>query len=331
MKKELPHICFLGCGSVAAKHAAILKKLYPSIHLSFASRDAGKSKEYVQKFKGKFAFGSYKAAINSNVIDIIFITTPHAYHSELAVYAADKKKDIIIEKPVTRTLKEFREIEAAVKRNEVRCAVAENYFFKPIIGKIRKHIENGDIGNILFIEVNKTNREKVSGWRTDAKMMGGGALLEGGVHWINFLNSVAGSKPSGVIAFKPEFNYISNIPFEDTIMINLKYVNGSVGRLLHSWNIMNPLKGIGFSKIYGTDGNITFESNGLYYSVRGKKKKKGLISPFDFLGFKAMHRSFMEAYINDQPWEPSLNIIKRDLIIVDKAYKSLKSGKIEAI
>jgi predicted dehydrogenase len=329
--KYLPRICFIGCGNIALKHSKILKKIYPAIELSFASRNKQKAKEYADKFSCKVYFGNYKEALSSDAFDIAFITTPHAFHSGLAVMAANNHKDIIIEKPVTRNVQELLKIENAVKKNKVRCTVAENYLYKPFIKKIRKYIIEGLIGDVLFIELSKTGDSEKNGWRTNKEMMGGGALLEGGVHWVNALVSLAGSTPVEVAAFKPGVKYKTNIPFEDSIMLNVKFKNGVIGKLLHSWHIINPAKGMSLSKIYGTDGLITFESNGLFFSVHGKKIKIRFMSPFDFLGFKAMHKSFIEDWRNNIAWEPSLDRIKIELKLIESAYKSLKTKKTEKI
>ncbi len=331
MKTKLPSICFVGCGSIAASHAKTLKSLYPDIELSFASRDGAKAEEYRSLFKGVKSFNKYEKVYKDPDCDIVFITTPHAYHSKIAVEAADSKKDIIIEKPVTRSLAELDEILKSVKKNRVRCSVAENYMFKPIIPKIRKAVNDGLIGEVLYIEINRTHLNTVSGWRADKKLMGGGALLEGGVHWINFLASLADSKPLDVIAVKPDVKYDSKVPFEDTLMLNINFSGGCAGKLLYSWKIPNPLKGLSHSKIYGTEGVITFETNGLYASVYGKKRRFHITNFSDFLGFRGMHRSFIENYMNGEPWIPSMDRIKTELSLVEKAYASIKSKKFEKI
>jgi predicted dehydrogenase len=331
MKKILPRVCFLGCGNIASRHAKLLRKLYGPIELCFASREISKARKWAEMFRAANYFGSYEEALCSDYFDIAFITTPHASHSELAVLAAKNKKDILIEKPVTRTVKELETIEKAVKWSGVRCAVAENYFYKPVVGKIREWIDGGLVGKVLFVELNKTNRDEVSGWRTDRDMMGGGALLEGGVHWINALASLAGTRARDVLAVKPGVVYESAIPFEDTLMLMVRFDGGIVGKLLHSWRIPNRFRGMGLSKIYGTEGVITFESNGLCCSVFGRKKKMSFFSPFSFLGFKAMHRAFIEDYIAGKPWRPGLDRIKREMMIVEAAYKSLKTGRFEEL
>lgn len=331
MKKNIPSICFFGCGEIAAHHVKILKKLYPGINLYFWNRTTEKGEAYNQLFHGKGFFRSIEEAVNSDAYEIAFITTPHAFHEEIAVKAAANKKDIIIEKPVTRNLKELDRIIKAVNKNGVRCTVAENYMFKPILKKINKIISKGSIGVPLTVSLNKVVSNRPEGWRMDPEIMGGGALLEGGIHWVNILTSLAGAMPESVIGIKPGVDYQQNAPFEDTIDISVKFSNGVTGKLFHSWKIPNSLKGLSLSKIYGTEGILTLESNGLFAISTGNKRRFSMVNPSDFLGFKAMHRSFIDNYINGSPWEPSIDRIRTELSLVEAAYKSLKSGKMEAI
>jgi len=328
--KPVPAICFLGCGTMAERHARNLKKMYPSMKISFASRDISRAQEYVQRLKGHRAYGSYEEPLSDPGIDIVFIVTPHAYHSELAVAAANAKKDIIVEKPVTRTMEELAAIVKAVGKNNVRFTVAENYHYKPAMRQIREFIDQGYIGKPLVVELTKINHDRVSGWRTDPDMMGGGALLEGGVHWINALRTLAGHPCERVMAAMPVEDYDMSAPFEDTIMVVGQY-GPVVGRLLHSWRIPNRLKGVSISKIYGTEGVITFESNGLFALLNGKKKRIRFFNPFSFLGFKSMLLSLVEDYRSGRPWEPSLERIQEEFATIHGAYRSLETHAMENI
>lgn len=330
MIKRLPRICFFGCGYITAKHSKLLKKLFPEIELSYAGVEPAEAIQYRDRFKGASAFDTYREAAQSDAFDIAYIATPHAFHAELAVLAAENGKDLIIEKPIARNLKELSAIERAVKRNRVRCTMAENYLYKPFIGKVRKYIDDGFIGEVLCIELNKTNRDTVTGWRTDAELMGGGALLEGGVHWVNLLVSLAASHPQEVVAFKPDVRYDTSVPFEDTVLLTVQFQSGVIGKLLHSWRIPNTLQGVRLSKIYGSEGVITFESNGLFLWVAGRKTRV-FINPIDFLGFRGMHRAFIDKYMRDEPWEPSLERIRRELQLIELAYRSFQSKRVERI
>jgi len=325
---DLPFICFFGCGHIAKRHAKIIRKMYPDIRLGFSSLYEKDAKGYAVQFNG-VAFKSYEEAAQSDC-DIAFITTPHAYHKDLAILVANYKKHVIVEKPATRNLKEFDAIIKAITKNKVRFAVAENYYFKPFLKNIQTHIAKGSIGKPLYIRLTKHNHDTITGWRTDATLMGGGALLEGGCHWVNQLVSLANSKPVAVQAVKAHITYNTNIPFEDTIHITVKFDNGTFGTLFHSWFVPNTFKGMALSKIYGTEGNITFESNGLFAIVKGNRFSMSF-SFRDFLGFGAMHRSFIENYRTQKPWEPDYNRIRTELALIEAAYRSLKTNKFESI
>ena len=331
MTTKLPGICFIGCGKIADNHSKLLKKLYHTIPLFFYDKDYMRALDLKSKYKGIGALPSLQHAFDNADIDIIFITTPHAYHAEIASDAARFGKNIIIEKPVARNMLELKKITSAVEKTQVRCAVAENYYFKSMVKKIKQLIEDDYIGKPLFIEINKSNKDAITGWRTDKELMGGGALLEGGVHWINLLVSLSGSEPKSVIASKPDIEYETNIPFEDSLSLLVKFNNGMSGKLFHSWIIPNRFKGMSLSKIYGTDGVITFESNGLFISAYGKKKKKYFADISDFLGYKKMLSSFVENFLKGKPWEPDMNRIETEFKLVSAAYKSLKSNKFEEI
>ena len=55
------------------------------------------------------------------------------------------------------------------------------------------------------------------------------------------------------------------------------------------------------------------------------------VNPMDFLGFRAMHRAFIEDYLAEKPWRPDLARIHMEMSVVDAAYRSLKSERFEAV
>lgn len=300
------------------------------VNLFFASRDLAKAQEYCRRFKGIGAFGGYEEACASSNVQAVFICTPHAHHVEHAKLAAKYNKPMLIEKPITRTLDELTEIEQAVADADVHCMVAENYYFKPMVTKLRQYLETNAIGEPLFIELNRTKRSNITGWRADAEMMGGGALLEGGVHWVNLICSLGGEVKE-VLAVRPEKSYKMVAPFEDALEILLKFADGTIGKMLHSWNISNRIGGLCWSKICGTDGNIQFESNGVIALVLGTRTRILFPGFLDIMGYRAMLGHFIECVRENKPPKMSLPVARRDMAIVKAAYRSLETGKFKFV
>jgi len=324
------NLCILGCGSVARLHSRIARTLRSRVNLFYASRSLKKARQYNLKFNGKGAFGSYEEACSSSRVDAVFICTPHAFHHEHARLAAVNYKHLLIEKPVARNLDELSIIETAVKKAGVLCMVAENYHFKPSVKVLQKHLTSQSIGQPLFIELNCAKKSRVKNWRADPELMGGGALLEGGVHWINFICRLGG-KVDEVIALKPEKNYPMVAPFEDTLQVLIKFKSGLIGNMIHSWNLVNRTAGLQISKIYGTDGNIYFESNGLFVLVLGRHKRLYFPGLYDLMGYRLMFKHFLECVLNSRQPEMSLALAHRDLAVVTSAYNSLNSKHFEKI
>ena len=325
-----PNICILGCGKIAGTHARIAGTLRQHLTVSFASRDGAKAEAFRRKYNGTVSYDSYEAACASRDVDAVFICTPHAHHVEHAALAASHGKPMLIEKPVTRSLEELAEIERMTAAAAVPCMVAENYYFKPLVGVLREHLERGDVGEPLFLEVNKTGISRNTGWRTDAEMMGGGALLEGGCHWVNLFLEIGGT-PTAVLAAKPEVDYPRAAPFEDNLEILVKFQNGSVGKLLHSWRTHNRILGLSASKLFGTEGNITFESNGIWALVLGKRKRLRFPGILDIMGYRGMLRGFADAVGRNDPPPLPLATIRRDMELIFAAYRSLETERWEAI
>ncbi|MFQ5627788.1 MAG: Gfo/Idh/MocA family protein [bacterium] len=324
------NLCILGCGSVAKLHSRVARTMKSQVNLLYASRDLAKAQEYNRKFKGIGAFGNYEKACVSPDVQAVFICTPHAYHVEHATLAAKYKKPMLIEKPITRTLDELSEIEKAVTAAGAPCMVAENYYFKPLVAKLRHHLDSNTIGTPLFIELNRSKRSKISGWRADAEMMGGGALLEGGVHWVNMICRLGGAVEE-VLAVRPAKAYKMVAPFEDSLEILLKFADGTVGKMLHSWNLSNRIGGLCWSKICGTEGNIQFESNGVLALILGNRTRLSFPGFLDIMGYRAMLAHFLECVRENKPPEMSLEVARRDMAIVKAAYRSLKTSKFERV
>jgi predicted dehydrogenase len=311
-------------------HSRIARTLRGQVNLFYASRSREKAEEYCRKFRGGGAFGSYEEACSHPDVDAVFICTPHALHVEHVRLAAEGNKAVLIEKPIARNLDELKEIEVAVTEAGVISMVAENYYFKPLVRVLRHHIERGDIGQPMVIELNRAGRSKTQGWRADDGMMGGGALLEGGVHWVNLLLSIGGEVKE-VVAAMPEKEIKQTAPFEDSLELLFKFTDGAVGKMLHSWNLVNRIGGLGLSKVCGSDGNLHFESNGIFVAVLGKRKRLRVPGLLDIMGYRSMLSHFLECVRDNRKPSMSLDIARRDMQVIAAAYRSLESGRFEAV
>ncbi|MFQ5604215.1 MAG: Gfo/Idh/MocA family protein [bacterium] len=314
------NLAFLGCGFATRLHSKTLKSFKNAVRCFYASRDAGKAAEFNRQFKGAGSFDSYDAAISAHDIDVILIATPPNQHLDLTLQSLQADKHVIVEKPPFLNTAHFDAVRKAQQNAHRRVFVAENYFYKPLAKKLRALIAENLIGEILFIHVNALKKQDTGNWRDDAALTGGGALFEGGVHWVNFMANL-GFTIKSVQGFCPG----SKTQLERSILVNFKYEEGPVGSLYYSWETPSLFKGLRISKIYGTTGSLTFESNGLIIVVRGSKKAILFPGLKDIAGYRAMFQDFFSAIKSDRSPEFSLALAEQDMKLIEEVYESLKS------
>src|ERR1051325_7672079 len=83
-----------------------------------------------------------------------------------------------------------------------------------------------------------------------------------------------------------------------SMVVAFTYAGGAVGTLYYSWETPVLMKGLHLSAVYGTEGVASFESNGIFLSVRGRRRQLRAPS-LDIGGYAGMWRDFVPAPIGD--------------------------------
>lgn len=309
-------IALLGCGRAARIHTRTLRK-EAGVRRYYASRSAERADEFARELGGAGAFGSYEAAMASDDVDAVVLCTPPAGHLEQTLAALEGGKHVIVEKPPFLRAVDFGTVARAAEAAGRRVLVAENYFYKPLRRRLAALLAEGVIGDVLFVHVAALKRQRVSDWRGDPELSGGGALFEGGIHWVSFVASL-GLEVAGVTGRFPA----GSEDFDRSVHVSIEYREGAVGSLYHSWETPSLFRGLRLSKIYGREGSITFESNGLFVLVRGRRTRILFPGLLDIAGYRAMFADFLGAIREDREPEYTLALAERDLRLVEAIYDS---------
>lgn len=313
------NLAFLGCGFATRLHSKTLRS-FSQVRRFYASRDTSKAQAYQRKFKGHGHFGSYDEALAAPEIDVVLVATPPAQHLDLTLQALRAGKHVIVEKPPFLHSENFQVVQKTQGETGRRVFVAENYYYKPLAVTLRRLLAEEVIGEPLFMHVNALKQQKTGDWRDDAELAGGGALFEGGIHWINFLAHL-GRDVVRTQAFRPP---PTDGP-EKSLLVALEYKDGPVGALYYSWEVPSLFKGLRLSKLYGREGSITFESNGVFVFVRGRKVRWLFPGFRDIAGYKAMFHDFLASLRENREPEFTLEKARQDLALVEKIYDSLQN------
>ena len=138
---------------------------------------------------GAKAFTSLAAVLADPNVDAIDLVTPPFVHAEQTVAAANAGKHVYCEKPMAHSLAEASEMVSAHQQAGTTLMIGESYVFHHPIVAARGVIDNGEIGDVLYIRETKgpwlmrggeakrldgLSHEANAPWRVDPKLSGGG-------------------------------------------------------------------------------------------------------------------------------------------------------------
>ena len=310
-------VLFLGCGWASAIHSRVLRRMR-GVDLFYASRDAARAEEFRRCFGGRRAFGSYDDGLADSAVDVALVATPTATHRELALLALAAGKHVIVEKPAFMCAADVDVVRVAAEAAARRILVAENYVYKPVARHLREVITAGDLGDVRFVSLNATKRQQANGWRADPTLSGGGALFEAGIHWISFASNIG----LDVLTAQGHRTGLEDGPDRSSLVV-FRYANGAVGTLAHSWELAAPLGGLRVSKVQGTQGAVTFESNGFAIVTTGRRHSLSVPVLADPLGYRAMLSDFLRTVRTGVEPVFTAEMAKRDLQLLEQAQRSM--------
>jgi len=310
-------LAFLGCGTATRTHSGVLSRFGGEVRRFYASRDPKLAEECNRKYGGAGSFGSYTDAIADSRVQAIVVCTPPDSHLELTLAALAVGKHVVVEKPAFLRAADFDPVRAAEARSGRRLMVAENYCYKPVARVLREVIASGALGEARFFHLVAVKSQRRAGWRDDPAIAGGGALFEGGVHWIDLLANV-GLEVESARGFRPGHG----TELERSMLVVVKYREGGVGTLAHSWEVPSPLHGLRVSRIYGTAGSAAFESNGIVVLVTGPRRRLVFPGLRDINGNRAMWTDFLNVIRTGR--EPVMTAVRaqRGLELIETAYRT---------
>ncbi|MEO7986826.1 MAG: Gfo/Idh/MocA family oxidoreductase [Gemmatimonadales bacterium] len=315
MSRSPVSLAFLGCGAITRQHSRTLSRFGGEVRCFYASRTPAAAASFAERYRGAGWFDSYDAAIADSRIDAVVVATPPTTHLELTLAALAGGRNVIVEKPAYPHSADVAMVRAAEVRSGRRVMVAENYCYKPLARVLRQVLASGVLGEVRFVHLDAVKRQSDSGWRADGELTGGGALLEGGVHWIDLLANL-GLRIETVHGFRPG-DWQGH---ERSMLLVAEYEEGAIGTLAHSWEVPSPLRGLRMSRIYGTRGSVAFESNGLFALITGSRFRLIVPGWRDIGGYRAMFRDFLDALRHGTEPIMTLSRAQRGLELVEAAY-----------
>ena len=177
---------------------------------------------------GIYAYDSFESVLNDPEIDLVTVATPNDVHKQIVIDLLNAGKNVICEKPVTMTEKDFWDMANAATKNGKVFTVHQNRRWDSDFLLAKKLYENGEMGSVFCIESRVHGSRGIPGdWR-GKKEHGGGMMLDWGVHLIDQALQMIPEKITKIYA---KFDHVTNYEVDDGFKLDMYFESGLVYRI----------------------------------------------------------------------------------------------------
>ena len=210
--------------------------------------------KHISKEYNITAVDSYKALLENEAIDLIYLAVPPKYHHSISLDIIKAKKHFLCEKPLANTTKEAEEMYLAAEEAGILHAINFPTIYSSGFKGLESLLQEGFIGGLRRIELHGYFSQWPRAWQqTDwiASKEQGGFIREVFTHFVQIIHRCFGevqkietfieenndpnASETGIIATgelqdgtRILFNGFSNIGIEDSLSLNIYGTEGEL-------------------------------------------------------------------------------------------------------
>lgn len=299
---------------------------------ALSRRDLEKARASARQYNIPLAFDSAESLCRSPEVDAVFVTTPNSLHLADVLIALECGKPVLCEKPMGMTAGECQQMVEAARRAGVLLGVAQVFRFEQSTARLRERVATGQIGKPVFArsEFSYPGRGHARTWITDAAVSGGGPIADVGVHCIDALRYILQDEVTQVSARGTSDQESGDV--EAAAVLSLEFARGTLGAVLVSTRAeyRTPLEIVGEAGVLRAEDGLNVER-----PIMIEFRKNGAVVESETVSNQQAYAKQVDAFADavegrakfpvpgEQGWQ--------NQEILDAAYRSLKSGKSEAV
>jgi len=301
----------IGCGSWGRNHARVYSEL-PNVNLvAVADTAPAAANEVAEKYRAKPYTESAKLLEDPD-IQLVSICTPTITHARLALQAIEQGKHVLVEKPMTNTVKEAKTLIKASKKRGVTLTVGFVERFNPAVQEAHRRIAKGEIGGVILAHTRRVSQRPL-------RIGDVGVIKDLAIHDIDITSILFNEKPRTIYATAGSIAH----QFEDYANINIGYPENRTAFIEANW--LTPKK-VRQLNVTGTKGIMTVDYITQQLTIENDQRLTQPNIPYQEPLYLEL-KSFADSIINDTPPSITGEDGLRTLQICEAALKSSRTGK----
>ena len=217
-------------------------------------RDATRLEEVHAHFPDVQIARDPEQALRDSSVHAVIVATPTSTHYTLAKEALERRKHVLVEKPLTTEVKQGLELLELATKYRLTLMVGHVFVFNPAIRKVKEYLDAGHLGNVYYVSMVRTNPGPI---RVDVN-----AAWDLAAHDLSIANYWLNAEPLSVSAMGGTW---INQGIEDVVFATLRYPQGVLVNLHASW--LNPCKARNIT-VVGERRMLTFDDMNLNEPLR---------------------------------------------------------------
>ena len=186
-------VCVIGVGMWGASHCDFFRRASNRVELYVCGRNDRHTAKIAKVYQAKDYILGFDKAMEDKRFQAVSIVLPHDMHRKATELALINNKHVLLEKPIATSLEDADAMIELSKNTKSIFMIAENMHFRSAITSAVNAIDQGDIGEPLSLTAHAGGLFIPSqGWKADRDKMGGGVLIDIGVHYVRILRLILG-------------------------------------------------------------------------------------------------------------------------------------------
>lgn len=277
----------------------------------------------------------YDEALREPQVQAVILCTPHSQHTEQIIRAANAKKHVFCEKPLSLSRADVLRAVKACNDNGVALAVGHEKRFEPPIREVFRLAKSGELGTLLQIEANFSQDKFLSlppdNWRLSGKEAPAGPMTATGIHLLDLSVGLMGPAETIYARVRQLGSQLAN---GDTLAVTVGFRSG--GNALLSAVLATPFDGR--FAIYGNKGWAEVRDKAhpespegwtLTKCIRGIEKQTADYPPAKAV--LANLEAFADAALGRAPYPVPQAEMIANVSALEAVFRSAVSGKVEQV
>ena len=327
-------IALAGAGYIAEIHAKAIRNHPEATLVAVVEKFPEQSGKFAKEYSIHRVYQTVEEMISDSDVDALVIGTPNFLHAPQAVAALNAGIHTMVEKPMAMNTSEALMMQNAAIKSGAQLMVAHCWRFDEDVLWLKANTEK--LGLIIRTKgIGVHSNWGPSGWFTQKKLAGGGALADMGIHAIDTARFLIGD-PEPVSVYARIGTYYKDFDVDDTGSILINWDNDVTSFIESGWWQPHMDGPEAATQLYGNQGFGQIFPTRLEVPDALAEKIDMIESGFPFPRqehcpqemYNRQMDHFVQSIIKNQTPNPGAAEGIANMKIVDAAYESARTGQV---